>query len=281
MPAFVTVFLSLLSKPEYRTRMTRPSQSCRLRTFISLLLVVTTAVTMALVGGIILAYRIPRINSEAKETVQRDAADKAKLLELTLSSLESQLRPLVALTQFSTPDAVAITRSLQVLVGQGEQFVALYMVSSDGIVQNGRFSRANGSGSSSARGGDLSRNPLFLAAQEGRSVWSDKYLSAQSGSYVIGVAQREGFWTIIGEISPQYLRDSVSTVAGRGDNRVLVVDRTGEYIADSNNEYSPTDNLGALPIAQASRRSGFRRQRQARETGVDLHRDATRRDGQP
>jgi PAS domain S-box-containing protein len=227
-----------------------PNRSYHLRNFLSLMLVAVTAVTMVLVGGLVLVYRIPQINDEAKGAVQREAMDKAQLLEFALGGLESQLRPIVALAQLSSPTLIA--HSLQALIGQGQQFQAVYVVNSNGIIQSGGFSRVQAAGPRPFVGGDLSRNPLFLAAQEGTSVWSDKYLSAQSGSVVIGVALRQGRLIIIGEIAPQYLRQSVSTVAGGGGDRVLVVDRTGEYIADSDNEYRSTDNLGNLLIVKAA-----------------------------
>lgn len=225
-------------------------RSYPLSTFLSLLLVAVTATTIALVGSLLLIYRIPQINDEAKELVQREAMDKAQLLEFSLRGLESQLRPLAALAEFSSPEVVA--NSLQALIGQGEQFLAVYVVSPDGIIQSGGFSRAQTAITPPFVGGDLSRNPLFNAAQEGKPAWSDKYLSAQSGSVVVGVALRHARWTIIGEIAPHYLHESVNTVAGRGGNRVLVVDRSGEYIADSNNEYRSTDNLGDQAIVNAA-----------------------------
>lgn len=228
--------------------MPRPAHPYRLRTFLSLLLVATTAITMALVGGALLIYRLPQINNEAKYSVQREASDKARLLEFALSGLESQLRPAAALAQFSTPEV--LSRSLQALIGQGEQFLAIYAADENGIIRSGGFSASQSARISSAIGGDLSRTPLFRAATEGRPVWSDKYLSAQSSNVVIGVAVREASWIIIGEVAPNYLRHSVSTVSGRSGEQVLVVDRTGEYIADSHNQYKPTDNLGALPIVK-------------------------------
>ena len=55
---------------------------------------------------------------------------------------------------------------------------------------------------------------------------------------------------MIGEISPAYLREGVTTVAGKSADQVLVVDRTGEWIAASDREYGPADNLGHLSIVR-------------------------------
>ena len=245
----------------------RPApRTVHLSTFLSLLLVATTAVTFALIGGLVLAYRIPVIGSEAKEAVQREAIDKAQLLEFALNGLESQLEPIAALAQYAS--ASTIDGTLQAMTGRGAHLLAIYVVSPDGIVRTGSFASTQSSSAANAAnavGSDLSRNPLFLAAKDGNAVWSDKYLSAQSGNIVIGVALRQGRWTIIGEISPQHLRESVNTVVGRGGNQLLVIDRAGEWIAASHNDYGPADNLGDLPIVKTALAEGETSRRQGHE----------------
>lgn len=242
------------------------TRTVHLSTFLSLLLVATTAVTFALIGGLVLAYRIPVIGSEARETVQREAIDKAQLLEFALNGLEYQLEPIAALAQYAS--ASTIDGTLQAMTGRGTHLLAIYVVSPDGIVRSGSFANTQSSRAANAAnavGSDLSRNPLFIAAKDGKAVWSDKYLSAQSGNIVIGVALRQGRWTIIGEISPQYLRESVNTVLGRGGNQLLVIDRAGEWIAASHNDYGPADNLGDLPIVKTALAEGEASLRQGHE----------------
>ncbi len=226
------------------------SQPIRLRTFLGLLLVVTTAITFALIGGVILAYRIPQINAEAKTSVQHQAAEKARLLEFALAGLEAQLRPVVTMAQHAAP--AEISDALEAVVGDGVHFSAAYLVDRDGSIRAGAVAQGNAATPGGRPLGDLSRNPLFRATEKAPVAWSDKYLSAQSGAVVIGAAVRQGRWTVIGEISPTYLREGVTTVAGQGADRILVVDRTGEWIAASDNDYGPTDNLGHLPIVRTA-----------------------------
>lgn len=225
-------------------------QRVRLRTYLSLLLLVTTAITFTLIGGLILAVRIPQIGEEARETVQREAQEKANLLEFALSGLEAQLRPVASITQYAS--AREVGSILQALIGRGEQFSAAYVVGDDGIVRAGGVALDGGDHTANVTGGDLSRNPLFLAARTKPIAWSDKYLSAQSGSIAIGVALRQGRWTVIGEVAPAYLKDTVSTVTGQGANPSLVVDHTGEWIAGTARHFGPGDNLGAEPIVLAA-----------------------------
>lgn len=222
-----------------------------LRAFLSFILVLTTVTTMALVGGAMLFYRLPQIGSEAKGSVQRSASEKAQLLEFALGGLEAQLRPVATLVNYSSDEA--IKHSLQTLIGQ--DFSAVYLVGHDGLIRSGAFSSSLDARRYGIAGSDLSRNPLFVAAQSaqsGKSVWSDNYLSAQSGNIVIGVALRLDAWTIVGEIAPEHLRTSVDTIVGRGEDEVLVVDRVGEWIASGSQKYSSAYNLGQLPIVRAA-----------------------------
>ena len=225
-------------------------QSIRLQTYLGLLLLVTTAITFSLIGGLILAVRIPQIGEEARETVQREAQEKARLLEFALSGLESQLRPVASITQYASSREVGSI--LQALVGRGEQFRAAYVVGDDGIVRAGGVALEGGDHTANVTAGDLSRNPLFLATRTRPVAWSDKYLSAQSGNVVIGVALRQGRWTVIGEVAPAYLKDTVTTVSGQGANPSLVVDHSGEWIAGTSKHFGPGENLGGEPIVLAA-----------------------------
>lgn len=221
----------------------------RLRTFLGLLLIATTALTMALVGGLILTFRIPQINAESATLVQEEAQEKARLLDLALAGMEAQMLPVAAMATHAP--LAAIDETLRTLLIRSRQFRAAYAVDGTGIIRAGGFLRSDGR-IAPARGGDLSRNPLLDEVNARGSAWSDKYLSAQSGDVVVGVALREGEWTVIGEIAPDYLRDSVSAVAGHGTNRVLVVDRAGEWIAGNAPGHGQGDNLGHLPIVRAA-----------------------------
>ena len=223
------------------------SQPIRLQTYLGLLLVVTTAITFSLIGGVILAYRIPQINAEAKAAVQHQASEKARLLEFALAGLEAQLRPIVTMAHYARLSEIGDT--LDAIIDDGAQFNAAYLIDESGKIRAGGVAR-NGEASRVTPTGDLSRNTLFRATEKTSIAWSDKYLSAQSGQVVIGVAVRQGRWTVIGEISPAYLREGVTTVAGKSADQVLVVDRTGEWIAASDREFGPADNLGHLSIVR-------------------------------
>lgn len=222
----------------------------RLRTSLSLLLVATTAVTFLLIGTVIIALRVPQISAEAKATVHEAAANKARLLEFYLRAIEAQLKPLAVLAERSP--APALRENLAALAGTGEQFLAIHLVDTRGMIRSSAF--PNGSKALAERtvGNDVSRTPLFRALAERSSLWSDKQLSVASGEVVIGVGVRHGEWTVIGEIAPALLRDSVAAITGTDRDTLLVIDQQGEWIADNSKGTAPKENLGARPVVHAA-----------------------------
>ncbi|HEX5802773.1 MAG TPA: ATP-binding protein [Azospira sp.] len=222
----------------------------RLRTSLSLLLAVTTALTFLVIGSAILVLRVPQINAEATRAVQSDARDKARLLEFYLAGLEAQLKPLAMLAAGTPPRT--LTTILAATVADGRQFLGAYLVDRDGIVRAAVLPPQRQQSRSSLLGADLSRTPLFRSLAGRDSAWSDKHLSASSGEVVVGVAVRSGEWTVIGEVIPGLLRETVNALAGNSRDMLLVVDASGEWIADSSGGGERKENLGALPTVQAA-----------------------------
>ncbi len=222
----------------------------RLRTSLSLLLAVTTAITFALVGAAIILLRVPQIEAEASAAVQAAANAKARLLEFYLRGLEAQLAPVALLAEGSSLRARAAM--LTATVGDGRQFAGAYLVDADGIVRGAAFPPRGGSVRPSLVGTDLSRTPLFRDLADRDSRWSDKLLSASSGEVVIGVAVRRGQWTVIGEIAPDLLRETVATLAGASRDALLVVDPAGERLVDNGSGGNRAENLGAQPVVRAA-----------------------------
>ncbi|MDQ5917716.1 MAG: hypothetical protein QG660_828 [Pseudomonadota bacterium] len=223
----------------------------RLRTSLSLLLVATTAVTFLLMGSLIIALRTPQINTEAMAAVHEEAANKARLLNFHLGTIEAQLKPIAALAQMASPKT--LSDNLTALVGKGEQFLAVHLVDARGIIRGSAFPVGSSQFAERTIGNDISRTPLFRGLTERNSLWSDKQLSVATGEVVIGVGIRHGQWAVIGEIAPALLRDSVATITGTDRDALLVIDHQGEWIAGNGMGNAPKENLGALPIVQAAR----------------------------
>ncbi|MBK9446094.1 MAG: PAS domain S-box protein [Betaproteobacteria bacterium] len=222
----------------------------RLRTSLSLLLVATTAVTFLLIGSLIIAVRAPQINAETISAVQESAANKARLLEFHMRAIEAQLKPIAVLAQHVPPKALKGT--LSALVGVGEQFLAVHIVDAHGIVRSSAFPNKSGENNERTIGSDISRTPLFLGLAERDRLWSDKQLSVSSGEVVIGVGIRQGEWTVIGEVAPTLLRESIAAITGSDQDTLLVIDQRGEWIADNRTGIAPQENLGARPLVKVA-----------------------------
>jgi len=221
----------------------------RLRTSLSLLLVATTAATFTLIGAAILATRLPQIEAEALIEVQTDATDKARLLEFYLAGIEAQLVPLADLAE-QTP-ATEMAALLRAVAGNSGKFVGLYLADRDGIVRAATVPHSPVIDEQTV-GNDLSRTPIFRDLGDQAALWSDKHLSAASGEVVVGVGVRRGRWTVIGEIGADLLRDTVTAIAGSSHDRILVVDRLGEWIADGGGSAGHRENLGARPAVRTA-----------------------------
>ncbi len=96
-----------------------------------------------------------------------------------------------------------------VSVGNDGIIDALYVVDVHGAIEAVGLPPESRSRRPDLLVGDFSSSRLFRNALEAqRPIWSDKYLSAMSGSFVIGVAIPVGQQVIIGEISPQAILDT-------------------------------------------------------------------------
>jgi PAS domain S-box-containing protein len=69
---------------------------------------------------------------------------------------------------------------------------------------------------------------------------------------VVGVAVRAGDWTVVGEVAPALLREPLATLTGSDQDALLVVDASGDWIADNAGGGERKENLGALPAVQAA-----------------------------
>jgi len=222
----------------------------RLRTSLYLLLVAATALTFTLIGCVIFVSRLPQINADAQLNVQESAADQARLLEFYLAGIEAELRPVARLAPHQP--AASLHPLMQALAGEGEQFIGLYLADGSGLIRAAVVPGMPQKAVAALIGTDLSRSELFRNFGDRSVLWSDKHLSVASGAVVIGVGIRSGEWTAIAEISPALLRDTVATISGSGRDRILVVDRVGEWIADNTGTSGRQENLGADPLVRSA-----------------------------
>ncbi len=222
----------------------------RLRSSVALLLVVTTLVTLAIVGSGILAVMIPRITEENQMQVNRAAAEMAGRVEVYLEDIEDRVT--LAAELYRELPAARLPEMLE--VARGDTFEAVYI-----IAANGKLVASGISDSSAARRRelvdiDLSTYPLFVAAMEnGSAAWSEKHLSAVTGKVNVGLAVPIGgkAGVAIAELPLDRLLEISRIAKGDVGLEHWVIDRKGEVVADTSAGLAQRVNLFHLPIVAA------------------------------
>lgn len=225
----------------------------RLRTFLVALLVVTTLVTLGIVGSIVIAYRVPAVERETLQDVRREVSQMGDRVDAILGALEQRLS--VAATARGLTARRDHQRLLDALVDDGREFNAVYFVSPAGIVQDVAMASGQRARRADILGSDLSANSLFRDAQKNeRATWSDKYLSALSGTQTLGLAMPAADGSVlVAEVPLAYVLDTVRLSAGREGVAIWVIDRSGEIVADIGGTGAGGTNLLDLPALQAAR----------------------------
>lgn len=204
----------------------------RLRTSLTLLLVVATLVTFGIIGFGVLAYRVPAILEEDRQHLRNDAVSLARYFEQLIDGLEGRLGTLAALDMTMQP--AHIQRFLDAVIAEGG-FKAIYVLNGRGHVEHVGLPQNAPNVRPNLVGADLSRNPLFATAHHlGRRVWSDRYLSALNGDATVGLAIPFGEYVLLGEVAPDFAVDVLRAGAEDLKFPVLVVDRAGEYVVGKN-----------------------------------------------
>lgn len=229
------------------------TRSARLRTVLAALLVASTLVTFLMVGGAILAVRVPAIERQSTAEMARATEQLKARLETLLGAFEGRITLLAAVApQAADPAANAL---LDKVVGDGRAMRAIYLVSPAGIVEAAGVAPTLRARRDELIGADLSANPLFRAATaRSGPVWSDKYLSALSGSVTVGVAHRQSRGVILAEVPLAHVLESFALAAGQRIGTLWLVDRSGEIVADTEGGRSVgTANLFSQPMLRAAR----------------------------
>ena len=204
-----------------------------LRSWLILLLCVSSVVSFLVIGALLFLVRVPQISSETRAGLQVEAAELARRSELILGTLQTQLELLGALLADNPGADVQV--ALQRAVAEGGAFAAVYQVGPDGAIVRAAVTPAAGRGRrEEVIGNDLSHDPLFLRVSRRRdAAWSDKYISPVSGAVMVGVGVVAGKSVLVGEVPLDYILKTLWTASGRGMLRVSVLDRRGEVLADS------------------------------------------------
>ena len=212
-------------------------------------LVLTLAI--ALVVGMMVAWRLPLAREHQRYEQQRIAAVVVQQVQGRLDATE-----LLTTMLAGAHPAGPIERGLvnpqvhqiaQQLADQADTFQAIYWVGPDGLLIDFVLPFGLGDPAALARAGaDLSNLPVLrLAAQGQNLVWSGQHLSPLSGLPVVALVLPlpDGF--MIAEVSVQELVDATADWGARGDLLVLLTDGTGELLGSPD----PLDPLHRRNIA--------------------------------
>jgi len=205
----------------------------RLRTSLALQLTLATLLTLCLVGGGLLLVRLPQINQENRLEVETQAYALANRLETLLTELESKLSMVADLAEKLPPQQTE--KALDKLVENGKQLQAVFLIDDRGISVHG--SAYPSQTPEELIGLDFSNSPLLHAVrQEKKAVWSDKYLSINSGDIVVGLGLPTRKGVLIAEIPLAYLLHTARLSSGNASVSAWIIDQRGEVVADTENQ---------------------------------------------
>lgn len=223
-----------------------PRSEWRLRTSLALQLTLATLLTLCLVGGGLLLVRLPQINNENRLEVETQAYALANRLETLLTELESRLSLVADLSEKLPP--LQTERTLGKLLDNGKQLQAVFLVNANGIsIQASAYPPG---APNELIGLDFSNSPLYRAVRkEKKAVWSDKYLSLNSGDIVVGLGLPTSNGVLIAEIPLGYLLHATRLSTGSTNISAWIVDQRGEVVADTENQLAAgVNNILREPI---------------------------------
>ncbi|MDI4634857.1 PAS domain S-box protein [Pelomonas sp. V22] len=220
-----------------------PRIELRLRTSLMLLMVLAAALTFGLVGGAILSLRLPQVELRAQEQLRARALSTARLLDLDLSGIEAQLRPLSHLLASAAADPQPV---LDALTRADSPFVAVFLLEASGRVQSLGLRDGRAETRGELRGADFSGNPLFRAMQERGSagngaLWSDKYLSTLAGTTTVALALPVDRRLLIAELDLGRMLTKLEHASKEAEAEVLIVDGRGQWLASTRSAFSSTE----------------------------------------
>lgn len=230
----------------------KPAWIWNLRSHLSALLVVNIMLTVVLVSVAVMVWRLPEIEGETQQALDRDIEDVSARLELLLGAWQSRMEVVAGLVHGQPAQQVGAALDLSVF--NTKAFQALYLVSPSGEVEAAGMGFALRAQADDLVGSDLSTNALYQAVQSSRRwAWSGKHLSGLTGAVTVALAYRDDDGRVLmGEMPLDYLLEVLQMVTGRGGSAIWVVDRTGEVIADTDGgRYVGTLNIRNWPMLQA------------------------------
>lgn len=222
-----------------------------LRSSLVILLVLAMVVTIGMVGGVILAIRLPQITEENNASARYEAHELANRIDALMGMIETRV---TLISEFSnllghTDQQIILDR-----VVRNNAFDAVYLIGPQHRVESAGVRPEKAQWRNELIGNDFSANKLYLSARaKGKPVWSDKYVSALAGSNTVGLAVPLGKQVIIAEIPTSYILDATRLSSGDPDLSTWILDLHGEVIVDTDGILGTgINNLMNLPLVDTA-----------------------------
>lgn len=215
-------------------------RSLSLRSWWTLLLLLLVSTMFAVVGGLVLAYRLPQVEQRNLDLLNERVQGARHQLEQYTRMVEDQLRGFAtAASQMDEPRRQMLA---QVLADHSQLFNAVYMLDHEQRVEVLALAADQGPPLlDQLRGMDLSASPLvreMSRSAQGHSnaaLWSGEYLSVLSGRNTVAVGLLLQGRSFILELSAPQLLASISRrgQASSAEFELIVIDQRGRELASS------------------------------------------------
>ena len=223
----------------------------RFRWFIILLVFLASIVTLTVSGTAIFWIRESTIAEDMTHGAKKTVQGLSQRTEGLLASVEQSLITLThasslldensfASLLLSSLESQPLIRTMYFLDGEGKTFAISTRDGSDPT-------------NSDFQGIDFSYTPLYKSLKsQADPVWSDKFVSTLAGNTFVGVGIRIGDRAAIAELELPTLLETVRTASG-SDARILVVDRIGEVLVDTEKHYTAgVLNIRGEPVIESA-----------------------------
>ncbi len=200
---------------------------------------------------------LPQIKKDA-ETRQLLLARAVSIqVESHLEAGASIVRGAAALSTEGQPTPAQLQQRLTSLLNATDSISSLYAVRPNGAVTAMALHREQQSRQGDLSGINLSRNPLFQnLSRSGGTLWSETFLSVVHGGLSVAYGVKGAENVVIGELDLGVLSKFLSQVAADKDGMILIVDHTGQIVADNGNRFTAQQlNISNIPLVHEGIRS--------------------------
>lgn len=204
-----------------------------LRDILSFQSIILALIPFAILIGLGAWWVLPQIRSEIEARQLQLATTIASQIESHLTAPTISIKSIAALYGQEREQATAVQSFLNEQVRASESLQSIYICGPQGRVAAVALSSMNETQRQDLLGLDLSRNSLLLdASRQGRPVWSDTFLSIVGGGLSVAFAVPSDRMVTIGEIDLKLLTDFLKQISSIDEQKIFIVDRRGQVIAD-------------------------------------------------